>query len=97
MALCLLAFAWIFVPSMVTCPSFTKSGLLAQWQCLHKEFTQLGQMLFPKIRYGVVIRMLVRRQIAERHVLKGLPLDGSGRLPMLEHHLHIVYIELIFA
>jgi tetratricopeptide (TPR) repeat protein len=58
-------------------PQLHQSGLLAQLQCLHKQFTQLVQMLFPKIRYGVVIRMLVRRQIAERHVLKGLPLDGS--------------------
>jgi hypothetical protein len=34
-------------------------------------------MLFPEICDRVVIRMLVRRQIAERHILLGLSLDGS--------------------
>src|SRR6266550_5755588 len=45
-------------------------------------------MLFPKIRYGVVIRMLVRRQIAERHILIGLPLDGSRT-----SHAHAIAVQ----
>ena len=73
MALCLLAFACIegYVPQL------HQSGLLAQLQGLHKQSSQRGQMLFSKIRNGVVIRMLVRCQIAERHILIALPFYGS--------------------
>jgi hypothetical protein len=86
MALCLLAFACILVPSNV--PQLHQSGLLAQLQGLHKQFPQPGQMLFPKIRDGVVIRMLVPRQIAERHILIALPLDGSRT-----SHSHAIAVQ----
>ena len=69
-------------------PQLHQSGLLAQLQGLHKQFTQRGQMLFPKIRNGVVIRMLVRRQIAERQVLKSLPLDGARTC-----HAHAIAVQ----
>lgn len=69
-------------------PQLHPSGLLAQWQGLHKQSSQPGQMLFPEICDGVVIRMLVRRQRAERHILMALPLHGSRT-----RHAHAITVQ----
>ncbi|HTD43604.1 MAG TPA: hypothetical protein VK687_05460 [Bryobacteraceae bacterium] len=57
-------------------PQLHQSRLLAQAQCLHKQPAQTFQMLLPETGDRVVIRMLVRRQVAKRHIVIGGLLDA---------------------
>ena len=51
-----------------------QTRLLAQQQGLREQPRQGLQMALAELREGVVIRMCVRRQVAERHVVVGLGL-----------------------
>src|ERR1035441_8856742 len=59
-----------------SCP-FAPEPLLAQQQGLRKQPGKRIQMPLAKLRYGVVIGMLVRRQIAKRHIFIRPGLDPA--------------------
>ena len=73
-ALCRLALAWIFVPSRPTVPSFSRP-VAGQQQYLYEQALGLRQKPPPERRDRVVVRMLVRCDVAERHAVIGRALQ----------------------
>ena len=78
-ALCLEALACTFVPSRLTLPSFSTPSLLRHAQNLHEQRAQLLEKPLAEVRNRIVVRMLVRRHVAQRHRVVRLPLQLAAR------------------
>src|SRR5262245_5708502 len=77
---------------------FHQSGALTQLQNLFEQLTELFQVPLPKLRYAVVIRVLVTRQYPKRYIVERCLLQLPRRHPsnaisiyqQLHHHHRMI-------